>query len=231
MNLKNKTILIVGAGGIGLALAKELIKKEAGVILVSKTKKTPETISADFTNREELKKIIKIIKEKNKKIDVLINASGIGVYKNLEKVTEKDWDDSFAVGVTAPFILIKELLSLMQDQKSLVLNIGSGTGIIPMKGRSVYCTSKFALRGLTLSLAEEFKGKNPDFCLITLGSTLTDFGPLTLAEKVKQQKQGKAYFPVEWVADKLIEIIEKDKREAEYKLFPSEHGFGEWKKP
>ncbi len=59
-----------------------------------------------------------------------------------------------------------------------------------MKNRSAYCSTKFALRGLTLSLNEEFKGKSPHFCLITLGSTLTNLGPLTLEEKKEMFKKG-----------------------------------------
>ena len=143
-------------------------------------------------------------------------------------------DASFAINVSAPFILTKELLPQLQKiSNSLILNIGSGAGVIPMKNRSVYCTTKFALRGLSLSLSEEFKGKSPSFCLITLGSTLTSFGvgnALTLEEKREQNKKGSAYFTTEWLANKLIEIIKDDKRTPEVVLYPNNYGFGTWKK-
>ena len=100
-----------------------------------------------------------------------------------------------------------------------------------MRGRSVYCSTKFALRGATLSLAEEYNDQKPHFCLITLGSTLTSFGPMTLAEKQRDCDSGKAYFTPEWVAKKLVEIIKDDHRETEYTLYPGDYGFGEWKKP
>jgi 3-oxoacyl-[acyl-carrier protein] reductase len=137
------------------------------------------------------------------------------------------------IGVTSVFIFTKELMTnLSSSSDSLVLNIGSGAGVIPMSGRSLYSSMKFALRGLTLSLAEEFKRmENPKFCLITLGSTLTSFGPMSFEEKKKDMESGKAYFTPEWVSDKLTEIIRDENREVEYTLYPGDYGFGEWHKP
>ena len=94
----------------------------------------------------------------------------------------------------------------------------------------MYCATKFALRGWTLSLAEEFKEKFPRFFLITLGSTLTNFSGKSIEEKKKEMAVGRAYFPVEWVANKLVEIIKNDNRETETTLFPGDYGFGTWKK-
>lgn len=173
-----------------------------------------------------------LIKKDFDNLDVLVNVAGIGVYKNLPDVSFEDWSNSFSINVTAPFLLTKNLLLLLQKAKdSLLLNIGSGTGTIPMRGRSTYCATKFALRGWTLSLAEEFETKNPRFCLITLGSTITNFSGMTIEEKEKEHAKGKAYFPVEWVANKLVEIIKDDNRQTEITLFPGDFGFGTWKKP
>ena len=44
-------------------------------------------------------------------------------------------------------------------------------------------------------------------------------------------EQGRAYFPIEWVANKLVEIIKGDLKETEYILYPDDYGFGTWKKP
>ena len=102
-------------------------------------------------------------------------------------------------------------------------------GKIPSAGRSVYCASKFALRGLSLSLSKEYKGTNIHFVLVTLGSTLTDFGPKTLKEKEEESLKGKAYFTPEGVAKKFIEIVENDKLEDEIELYPSEYTGKEWR--
>ncbi len=244
MELKNKTIIITGAsGGIGKALVKRLLKENAKLILIAKTNerlksffgKNALIIKSNLSDRKQVLGLVNKIKKDFKEMHLLVNIAGIGIYKPIESVSHDDWDNSFAINVTAPFILVKELLPLLQkNSDSLVLNIGSGAGVIPMKNRSVYCSTKFALRGLTLSLAEEFKGRNPSFCLITLGSVLTDFGigkALSLEEKIEQHKKGAAYFTPEWVANKLVEIIKDKNRQSEEVLYPGDYGFGVWKKP
>lgn len=188
-------------------------------------------ISCDLADYKQIEKAIQEIKKQIIKLDVLVNVAGVATYKNLVNVSDKEIQEAFMVNVITPAIFIRELIPLMNQADSLVLNIGSGAGTIPMKGRSVYCATKYALRGLTLSLSEEYEGKNPKFCLITLGSTLTNFGSMSLEEKKNEFEKGKAYFPVDWVANKIMDIIRDDKRENEIVLFPGAYGFGEWKKP
>ncbi len=242
MNLKNKTAVIIGAtGGIGSEVAKSLDKEGADLILISKTLdklsnlnnllgKKHETHALDLTNQ---KKVEEYAKSFSKKIDLFVNCAGIGVYKQIEEISLDEWNDTFNIGLTSTFLIIREIIkNKLYAENALFVNIGSGMGVIPSAGRSLYCASKFALRGFALSLAEEFKRVgNPKFCLITLGSTLTEFGPMTLEEKKKDMESGKAYFTPEWVGNKLMEIIKDDNREVEYVLYPSDYGFGDRNTP
>lgn len=223
-----KNAVIIGAtGGIGSELARTLGKN--GYIITSVSRSSG--IHCDLTDLNQIHDAIQQIKNNLKKIDLLVNAAGIATYQNLVDVKDQEIQDTFMVNVIAPTIFIQSLIPIMNHEESLILNIGSGAGTIPMRGRSVYCASKYALRGLSLSLSEEYEGKYPKFCLITLGSTLTNFGPMTLEDKKIEFKKGKAYFPVEWVTNKLVEIIHDNNRESEITLFPGDHGFGIWKKP
>ena len=223
-----KNAVVVGAtGGIGSKLVFALKQNAYNVIEVSRNSK----IKCDLTDYGEISKAIQEIKNRFSPINLLINAAGIGVYKNIVDTTDKDIQQTFMVNTIAPAIFIRELAPLMSTEKSLVLSLGSGAGVIPMRGRSVYCSSKYALRGLHLSLNEEYKDKSPNFCLITLGSTLTNFGPMTVEEKQKEFKKGRAYFPVDFVVEKLIKIINDPDRSNEITLYPGDHGFGQWKKP
>lgn len=240
MILKNKTILITGASrGIGKETAQKLAQEGAKLLLISQTENKLKEFGSehyydhgDLTNKEQVFLLLERVKKNFESIDILINVAGIGVYKNLRDVSIEDWESSFALNVTAPFLLTQGLLPLLQKAEDpLVLNIGSGMGTIPTRGRSTYCATKFALRGWSLSLTEEFEGNKPKFCLITLGSTLTDFGPLTIEQKLQQQKEGKAYFAIDWVANKLVEIIKDDSRKTEIVLFPGDYGLGTQEKP
>jgi short-subunit dehydrogenase len=241
VELSGKTILVTGAdGGIGSTLIAKLLEEGAVLILITHRKIATtlpdkcKNYACDLSNKEELSKLIGRIKTDFPKIDVLVNIAGIGIYKSIEEATVEEWETSFAINVTAPFVLMKNLLPLLSNPGTIVLNIGSGAGVIPMKNRSLYCSTKFALRGLSLSLAEEFKEREPSFCLITLGSTLTPFGTgeaLTLEQKKERNKAGSAYFTPEWVSNKLIEILKAEKRENEIVLYPADYGFGTWRKP
>jgi len=223
-----KNAVVVGAtGGIASGLVKALEQEGYKVISVARS----TGMKCDLTDLKQIANAAEEIKKEINTLDLLINAAGVATYKNLEEVSDKEMQEAFMVNVMAPAIFIRELLPLMDPDESLVMSLGSGAGTIPMRGRSIYCSTKYALRGLSLSLNEEFEGKNPKFCLITLGSTITNFGPMTAKEKEEQAAKGKAYFPVNFVVDKLIEIIKDPNRENEITLFPSEHGFGTWKKP
>jgi len=237
MDLKGKIAIITGGSrGIGLALAKELAKEGMELILVAKEESgLKEAVgklsgnghvyfACDLAEIEEVKKLASRIKEKFDRIDVLVNGAGIGVYKPIEEVSYEDWKNSFSIGVDAPYFLTQELLPLLgKSELSLVINIGSGMGVIPAAGRSVYCSMKFALRGMTLSLAEEFKRTKPHFVLLTLGSVLTGFGPLSLAQKKEEALKGKAYLTPQWVSEKIIEIIKDGGKQTEYTFYPSDY--------
>lgn len=233
MNPTGKHILLTGAtGGIGSVLATKLNQVGANVITVGRDPAKPATYHTDLTDRIKRQEFVNNFLADHTSLDILIHAAGIGIYKPLTEITPADYDLSMSLNVEAPYFLTQSLAPLLsQAPDSLVLTIGSGAGTIPMRGRSLYCATKFALRGAMLSLTEEFEGSLPHFCLITLGSTLTPFGPLTLEQKTQENLNGKAYFTPEWVADKLVEIMQDDNRDHEITLFPGDYGFGEWRKP
>lgn len=235
MDLKNKTVVITGAtGGMGREIVKLLDKEGANLVLISKSDSELATLvkslngknniyySCNLADQKATQKLTEELAEKFKTIDVLINAAGIGVYKPVEEATLEEWNDTLNINLTSGFIITKGIIEkLKNSENSVVISIGSGMGIIPEAGRSLYCMSKFALRGWSLSLAEEFKGTKTDFCLVALGSVLTSFGPMSYEEKKKEMEAGKAYLTPDWVASKIVEIIKSDERQPEYKFYPS----------
>ena len=237
INLKDKTILLTGASkGIGFGLSKLLDKEGANLILVGRNfqikslKSKHKYIEVDLTKMEDIAKLRKELA--NEKIDILINMAGIGIYKPLEELTLEDFYYSQQINLMVPLLLIKAVLNdLEQSDIGLVLNIGSGAGTMPFKNRSAYCSSKFGLRGLSLSLSEEFADRKPEFSLVTLGSTMTTFGGKSIEEQNQNVNDWNAIFPVEYVAKELVKIIKDNNRGAEVVLYPSEHGFGDWQKP
>lgn len=237
MDLSRKTVLITGASrGIGYALAQLLDAEGANLILVARTTDNLDfgpkhlKVNCDLSTEAGLHKLIAIVGKSQ--VDVLVNNAGVGIYKPMEGLTRADLESSLQLNLVAPFELTRQLMTnLRQSDLSLVLTIGSGAGVMPFKNRSVYCASKFGLRGLMLSLAEEYAHTKPHFCLITLGSTITTFAGKSISDQETALKQGKAAFPVAWVAAKLVEIIKDPDWQVEITLYPGDQGFGVYTKP
>ena len=221
MNLKGKIAVVTGAGGgIGSVLVKKLEEEGVTCILVEKDGSDTH-FECDLSKPEEVERLGRQIASNYQEIDLLYNIAGIGIYKKIEDLSLQEWQDSLAINLTSIFILTKELLPLLRkSNKAMVLNFGSGMGVNPLGGKIAYCSSKFGLRGLTLSLAKEFKGRNIDFVLLTLGSVMTNFGTGGIERRQELEKKGKKYLQPQEVVAKVIEITRADQRQPEYTLFP-----------
>lgn len=172
-SLKGKVIIISGASrGIGKATAQVLEKSGANLVLfsrnISELKKVfssfnlSQTIllQADITKEADCKKVVNETIKKFGKIDVLINNAGIFKGDYIEKLTLKEWEDTFAVNTTGAFLICKEVIPHMKKAKEgLIINIGSkishNTNVDPQK--VLYATTKYAAEGFSLSLSRELK--------------------------------------------------------------------------
>jgi short-subunit dehydrogenase len=245
MKLKGKNVLVVGAsGGIGREISMACAEKGANLILVARRKVVlkfleeeakrlgveAKSYSCDITRPDSIDRLVVKLRKEYKYIDVLFHVAGVGVYKEFEKVTLDEWNTSMAVNVDSVFYLSQKLMPLLKkSKKAYVLATGSGMGKIALSGRSVYCTSKFALRGLMLSLAKEYKKEKVHFVHLTLGSVLTGFGPLTRLQKEEKQKKGKKYLDPEWLARHVVTKLEHDTFKSETPIYPT-HYYVESKK-
>jgi len=239
MELAGKTAVVTGAtGGIGSVLCKRLNTQGVKLVMLSKNFDKLERvkeefgeghhyISYDFTQTQRLEQLVEDIVTKSTQVDMLFNVAGVGVYKNLEDVTLNEWEDSFAINVTTPFFLTKLLMPhIGKSERGLILNVGSGMGKTPQACRSVYCATKYALRGMTLSLSQEFENSHIKFVHVALGSTLTEFGPMSLEDKHRLSSEGKNYLTPDTVADRLVEIIKSDQLDPEIEIYPQNYPDG-----
>ncbi|QQG42222.1 MAG: SDR family oxidoreductase [Candidatus Woesebacteria bacterium] len=232
--LNGKIAIVTGAGGgIGSALVKKLTEKGVFCIMVDMHESSNsnlvelarenkgEYFSVDLTDIPAIDKFYNDVVAKYDKIDFLYNVAGTGIYKKIGDLTIEDWNLSIGLNLTAPFYLTKKLIPLLQkSDKPLVLNIGSGMGVFPTAGRSAYCASKFGLRGLTLSLAKEFKDDKIKFQLLTLGSVMTGFGDGGVDHKKDLQKTGKQYLTTESVSEKIVGATVDRNSPTEIEFYP-----------
>jgi len=170
-SLKNKIIIIsAGASGIGLATAKICLSRGAFVYIcdidiksLSKLNKNPLkdkrlfTYKCDASNEDEVINFFKKIKKKTKKIDSLINNVGIsGPTGTLDKLKSKDWEKTIQVDINSHFYFTKQAIPLIKKSKNgSIINISSTAGILGFPLRTPYAASKWAIVGITKSLAME----------------------------------------------------------------------------
>ena len=170
-SLKNKKIIIsAGASGIGWATTKIWVARGALAYLcdvdskaISKVKKHPsynKRIFVSETNASDETAVIDFfhkIKKKFRNLDALINNVGVaGPTGIIEKLDSNEWENTLHVNVNSHFYFTKQAIPLLKKSKtSSIINISSGAGIMGFPLRSPYAASKWAVVGMTKTLAME----------------------------------------------------------------------------
>jgi len=159
LDFENKTVLVTGATrGIGAAIATEFRTAGARVIgtgtQASASGSFDEYFQADFTDLDQISTCAEFVRRTEP--DVLINNAGINKNLPFVEVDPVMFQRIQQVNVFAPFSLCQAAIPSMQRKGwGRIVNISSIWGKIGKEHRASYSASKFALDGLTLSLAAE----------------------------------------------------------------------------
>jgi short-subunit dehydrogenase len=164
-----KRYLITGASrGIGRAVTLKLAAPEVTLLLhgrdtvaLAETCKSVESSGAhvirlihDLARISGVESLISEVG--HEPIDLLVNNAGIAVVKPFAEVTLEEWQQTLAVNVTAPFLLIQRFAPQMKPGSTIV-NILSIAAKTAFPNWSVYCASKFALEGFSAAVREELR--------------------------------------------------------------------------
>ena len=171
LSLQNKKIIIsAGASGIGWATAKVCLSRGAIVYLcdidtksLKKIQKHPLnnkrlfSYECDASDEDEVSNFFNKINKKTKKIDALINNVGIaGPTGTIEKLSSDDWERTLKINVISHFYFTKLAIPMLKNNKGgSIINISSTAGIMGFALRSPYAASKWAIIGVTKTLAIE----------------------------------------------------------------------------
>jgi len=171
LSLKNKRVIIsAGASGIGWATTKVCISRGAQVFLCDVNEKLINKIQnnnkyknkiyayeCDASNESDVISFFSKVLEKTKKIDALINNVGIaGPTGTLDTLESQDWEETIKVNINSYFYFTKQAIPLIKKSKNgSIINISSTAGILGFPLRTPYAASKWAVVGITKSLAME----------------------------------------------------------------------------
>jgi NAD(P)-dependent dehydrogenase (short-subunit alcohol dehydrogenase family) len=160
---------VTGAGsGIGAAIAETFAGAGAYVFVTDRDSKSGEQTVArikaggeagefllmDVSREGHCESARQAVRSSKGRLDVLVNNAGIGHVGTMLQTTGADLDRLYAVNVRGVFNVTKAFLADMVAQKSgVIINLASIGGVVGVRDRVAYCTTKFAVVGLTKSMA------------------------------------------------------------------------------
>lgn len=190
MGSRKQTVLLTGAStGLGLALAKLLIKEEKYRLVLTARRKSLKRFAEegifesenlllrplDVTDKGERSAVVTECERSLGGLDILINNAGIAMRSVVEDASEDDRVGLLEINYIGPMRLAALALpGMRRRRRGRIINISSAAGLIGMPTMACYCGSKFALEGGTESLWYEVKPWNIDVTLIIPGFMRSD---------------------------------------------------------
>ena len=170
MKLENKVAIITGSTrGIGRATAKLFAAEGAKVVVVGTNAELGDSCVAeikadggeaifcktDVTNEESLAALVKAALDTYGRIDILVNNAGVGgSTANMNDITMDEWNKVLATNLTAPFMLCKKVIPVMEEQGGgAIVNIASMASTGAGRGGLAYTSAKHGLLGLTRQMS------------------------------------------------------------------------------
>ena len=192
MRLRNKVAVITGGSrGIGFATAKAFLKEGATVVITASSEETaakaveklkqefPEAkiggISPNLASLESVREGFEYVKKHFGCIDILVNNAGVSERTPFIQYTEEDFDKVMDLNVKGVFNATRIAAECMVGRGSgVILNTSSMVSIYGQTSGFAYPASKFAVNGLTVSLARELGPKGIRVNAVAPGITETD---------------------------------------------------------
>lgn len=172
--MENAIALVAGgSSGVGLACAELLAGRGLSVVIVARRTKTLELaqqelwgkglkvhgISADLRDPDEIHRLHVEIGKTGRQVRWLLNAVGIGHYDDLSNSSESDIDAVVRTNLIAPIYTTRAFLDQIIATKGVICNLSSRAALRGIAGESIYCATKWGLRGFTDALREEIASK------------------------------------------------------------------------
>ncbi len=201
--LKGKTAMVTGGTrGIGYAIVKLYLDNGASVALCGSRQETVDKaldklkaenpdykvigLHPDLQNPEEVATAVATVKETFGSLDIMVNNAGVSARESLYDYKPEDFAKTMALNVNAVFNCSQAAAKVMKEQGGgVILNTSSMVSIYGQPSGVAYPTSKFAVNGLTKSLARELGKDNIRVNAVAPGVTRTDMVAVLPDEVIK----------------------------------------------
>lgn len=165
-SLANKVALVTGAGsGIGAAIAEALAEAGARVFVADRDEVGIQRVTQKITAAGGAAQAVKLNITSETEIaaaqaliagplDILVNNAGVGAIGTILQTTPADLNRLFSVNVNGTFLVTRAFLpAMLERRQGSVINLASVAGIVGLRDRFAYATTKFAIVGMTKCLA------------------------------------------------------------------------------
>jgi NAD(P)-dependent dehydrogenase (short-subunit alcohol dehydrogenase family) len=191
--LRDRIVIVTGASsGIGEATALAFAAAGAKVVIAARRAerlkalaaqiegagRTAFAVPADVTREEDVLRLFASAVERFGRVDVLINNAGIADARPTDALSLERWRQVIDTNLTSAFLCSREALRLMKPQgRGRIINIGSLSAHVPRPDSAAYTASKFALDGLTRSMAVDARGHGIAVSIFHPGMVMSELAP------------------------------------------------------
>ena len=221
MILRFRNVLLTGAaGGIGRAVYHALRERGARVLITGRDPSALQEMiddmpgegeaycAADLTDAADRRRLCELAMRWHGGIDVLINNAGVSDLALLHSQSVESLERTLATNLLAPMDLCRQLVPHLQQRNyAQIVNIGSVFGSIGYPGYTVYCASKFALRGFSEALRRELADTSVHVHYLAPRATQTAIN--SPAAQAMSAALGVATDPPEVVATAVVEMLQQ----------------------
>jgi short-subunit dehydrogenase len=171
------TALLFAQKGYDLVLAaRQPDRLEEVAIAVRKSDRQVLTIPTDITDVQQVNALAEKALDFYGAIDVLINNAGICLTGPLENTSITDWQNIINTNVWGYIYTIQALLPhFLERAEGTIVNVGSFGGKVPLPHMTAYCTSKYAITGLTETMRLELEPKGIHVGIVQPSATNSNF--------------------------------------------------------
>ena len=190
-NLAGTVCVVTGSTrGIGLAIARELARRDADVVVSARTDGDVRRVAAelaalgdgraagiacDVRDADACGRLIDSAVERFGRLDVLVNNAGRGRFAPIDELSLDDWRAQIDTNLAGVFYCSRAAVPHLSAGGGWIINIGSLAGRHAFAGGAAYNASKFGLLGMTEAMMLDLRHRNIRVSLIMPGSVNTGF--------------------------------------------------------
>ena len=239
-----QVVWITGASaGMGRALALEFARRGADVaVSARRADRLAEIVDeidaigqrglaviCDVTSDEDVARAVEAVLASFGRIDVAVANAGFGVIGRLEQLSDADLRRQFDTNVFGAMSTARHALPALRRTRGRLALVGSVAGLLASPRTGAYTASKFALRALGLTLAQELHGTGVSCTLLNPGFVATEIGQVDNAGGFDGSRRDARPQRLMWTAEAAARVMADaiHRRQREY-TFTAHGKFGAW---